>query len=316
MYYLTIPGLATPLSRIALGTASFSSDDYAQAAGLLDAFVELGGTCIDTAHVYGHGASERAIGRWLAERHNRADVVLIDKGCHPIGGSGPRVTPQAIYADLTESLERLQTDSIDLYLLHRDDERVAVDSLIEALNEECAAGRVRVFGASNWRIERIVAANVYAAQHGLAGFVVSSPNLSLARPKEPMWVGCISLTDADRAWHTAAQFPVVAWSSQAGGFLSGRFSRDDTSNADMLRVWYSDENFERLRRATELGRQKGTGSMSIALAYVLSQPFPTVALVGPATVAELHDSCRALAIDLTADEVAYLDLTWKMKNGG
>ena len=84
----------------------------------------------------------------------------------------------------------------------------------------------------------------------------------------------------------------------------------------MLRVWYSDENFERLRRATELGRQKGTSSMSIALAYVLSQPFPTVALVGSATVAELHDSCRALAIDLTADEVAYLDLTWKMKDGG
>ena len=190
--YLTLPGIATPFSRIALGAVSFSPDDYPQAAELLDAFIALGGTCIDTAHVYGRGASERALGRWLRERHNRANVVLIDKGCHPIGESGPRVTPEVIHADLAESLERIQTDSIDLYLLHRDDEHVPVGPLIEALNEECAAGRIRAFGASNWRVERIVEANTYATQRGLAGFVVSSPNLSLARPKEPMWRGCIA----------------------------------------------------------------------------------------------------------------------------
>ena len=309
MRYLTLPGIATPLSRIALGTVGFSPDDYPRAAELLDAFIALGGTCIDTAHVYGRGASERALGRWLRERHNRANVVLIDKGCHPIGESGPRVTPEVIHADLAESLERIQTDAIDLYVLHRDDEHVPVGSLIEALNEECAAGRIRAFGASNWRVERIVEANTYAAQRGLAGFVVSSPNLSLARPKEPMWRGCISATGADRAWHAATQFPLVAWSSQAGGFLSGRFTRDDTSNPDMLRVWYSEENFERLRRAVELGQQKGTGPIPIALTYVLNQPFPTVALIGPANVAELHDSCRALTIDLTTDDLAYLDLT-------
>jgi aryl-alcohol dehydrogenase-like predicted oxidoreductase len=307
--YLTLPGIATPFSRIALGAVSFSPDDYPRAAELLDAFIALGGTCIDTAHGYGRGASERALGRWLRERHNRANVVLIDKGCHPIGESGPRVTPEVIHADLAESLERIQTDSIDLYLLHRDDQGVPVGPLIEALNEEYAAGRIRAFGASNWRVERIVEANTYAAQRGLAGFVVSSPNLSLARPKEPMWRGCISATDADRAWHAATQFPLVAWSSQAGGFLSGRFTRDDTSNPDMLRVWYSEENFERLRRAVELGRQNGTGPIPIALAYVLNQPFPTVALIGPANVTELHDSCRALTIDLTTDELAYLDLT-------
>jgi 1-deoxyxylulose-5-phosphate synthase len=307
--YLTLPGIATPFSRIALGAVSFSPDDYPRAAELLDAFIALGGTCIDTAHGYGRGASERALGRWLRERHNRANVVLFDKGCHPIGESGPRVTPEVIHADLAESLERIQTDSIDLYLLHRDDQGVPVGPLIEALNEEYAAGRIRAFGASNWRVERIVEANTYAAQRGLAGFVVSSPNLSLARPKEPMWRGCISATDADRAWHAATQFPLVAWSSQAGGFLSGRFTRDDTSNPDMLRVWYSEENFERLRRAVELGRQNGTGPIPIALAYVLNQPFPTVALIGPANVTELHDSCRALTIDLTTDELAYLDLT-------
>lgn len=308
MRYLTIPGIDKPFSRLALGTAGFSIDRYEQAAGLLDAFAELGGTAIDTAHIYGRGASERAIGRWLQARQNREAVVLISKGCHPIGESGPRVTPQAIHADLAESLERLQTDYIDLYLLHRDNEAVPVGPLIEALNEERAAGRIHAFGASNWRSDRIAEANAYAAARGLAGFVASSPNLSLARPKEPMWVGCLSASDADRAWHTATQFPLLSWSSQAGGFFSGRFTPEDTSHPDMVRVWYSDENFERLRRAAELGRQKGASPIQIALAYVLNQPFPTVALIGPATVAELHESLPALEIALTPQELAYLDL--------
>jgi aryl-alcohol dehydrogenase-like predicted oxidoreductase len=308
MRYITIPGIATPLSRIALGTVAFSPDNYARAAEVLDAFVALEGNTIDTGHIYSSGGSERAIGRWLQERGKRADMVIVDKGCHPYRDSGPRVTPEIIHTDLAESLECLQTDYIDLYLLHRDDERKPVGPLVEALNEERAAGSIRAFGASNWSTARIAEANAYAAEHGLAGFAASSPNLSLARPKEPMWAGCVSTTDAVRAWHTATQLPLLSWSSQAGGFLSGRFTREDTSNPDMLRVWYSDENFERLRRAAELGRREGVGPIPIALAYVLSQPFPTIAAVGPLTVAELRESFQALSIGLTPQDLAYLDL--------
>jgi 1-deoxyxylulose-5-phosphate synthase len=308
MRYLSIPGIDKPISRIALGSVSFTPETYARAAELLDAFVAAGGTCVDTAHVYGRGASDRTLGMWITERGNRDQIVVLGKGCHPIGNSGPRVGPQFIRADLNESLERLQTDYIDLYVLHRDDENVPVGAIVEALNEERAAGRIHAFGGSNWRTERLAAANAYAAEHGLIGFAASSPNLSLARPKEPMWAGCISANDADRAWYTATQLPLFSWSSQAGGFLSGRFMPEDTSNADMVRVYYSDENFERLRRATELGKQKGVGPIVIALAYVLSQPFPTVPLVGPASVAELNESLRALEIELTPEEVAYLDL--------
>src|SRR5262245_17872365 len=114
MRYLTLPGIDKRISRIALGTAGLSLDDYPRAASLLDYFIEHSGTCIDTAHIYGRGASERALGRWLGERGCRADVVLIGKGCHPIGQSGPRVTPECIHADLSESLERLSTDYIDI----------------------------------------------------------------------------------------------------------------------------------------------------------------------------------------------------------
>ena len=103
-------------------------------------------------------------------------------------------------------------------------------------------------------------------------------------------------------------YPLFSWSSQAGGFLSGHFTPEDTSNADLVRVYYSDDNFERLRRATELGKQKGASPIVIALAYVLSQPFPTVPLVGSASVTELNESLQALRIELTPEELAYLDL--------
>src|SRR6185295_3040898 len=140
MRYLTIPGIDLPLSRIALGTAIFSPVVYTRAAELLDAFIEQGGNCIDTAHAYGRGASEQTLGRWLAERGNRAKVALIGKGCHPIGDSGPRVTPAILRAELAKSLENLGTSYIDLYLLHRDDESLPVGPIVEALNEERETG--------------------------------------------------------------------------------------------------------------------------------------------------------------------------------
>lgn len=184
MRYLTIPGIVTPISRLALGSDSFALDNYERCAALLDTFRDLGGTAIDTGHVYGNGASEQVIGRWLREHRNRTTVVLIDKGCHPTADGRSRVTPEAIYADLSESLECLQTEYIDLYLLHRDDERVPVGPLIDALNEEYARGHIRAFGASNWRTERIVAANAYAAERQLTGFAASSAHLSLAQPRD------------------------------------------------------------------------------------------------------------------------------------
>jgi len=114
-----------------------------------------GGNCIDTAHIYGFGESERALGRWLELSGRRDEIVLVTKGCHPgvdeAGQFGPpRVTAESIHADLGESLERLGTDHVDLYLLHRDDETVRPGPLLEALSEEKESGRIAAFGASNW----------------------------------------------------------------------------------------------------------------------------------------------------------------------
>src|SRR5207302_4480833 len=141
-------------------------------------------------------------------------------------------------------------------------------------------------------------------EHGLAGFAASSPNLSLAVWNEPQWEGCLSASDpASRAWYEQTQLPLFSWSSQARGFLTGRFRKEDTSNPEMVRVWYNDANFERLERAEELARKKGVALTQMAVAYVLSQPFPTFALIGPQTIEETRTSALGLDVTLTPEEM-------------
>jgi aryl-alcohol dehydrogenase-like predicted oxidoreductase len=307
MKYGQIRGLETPISRLVMGSMVCTTDNMELTCELLDAYVVAGGNCIDTAHIYGGGKSEMALGQWFAERSNREKIVLLDKGAHPYW-TEPRVNPECIHQDITESLERLQSDYIDLYLLHRDDPTVPVGPIVACLHAEREAGRIRAFGGSNWTTERIQEANDYAAAQGLTPFAASSPHLSLAALNEAMWGGCLALDPAGKAWHTTHQFPLFPWSSQASGFFAGRFSPDDTGNKDIVRVYYSEGNWERLRRARELAETKGCTANQIALAYVLHQPFPVYALIGPRTLAELQDSLPAVEIALTPEEMYWLNL--------
>jgi aryl-alcohol dehydrogenase-like predicted oxidoreductase len=306
MLYGNLTDLSKPVSRLVLGSMVCSTDRLEDTFALLDAWTEAGGNTIDTAKVYGE-KSERSIGQWMQARGNREKIVLIGKGAHP-DHTGPRVNPDAIRQDIGESLEKFQTGHMDIYLLHRDDPSVPVGPIVECLNAERAAGRIGLFGGSNWTTARIQEASDYAAAHGLQGFSASSPYFGLAAMKEPIWGGCLSLTAEDRAWHLRHQFPLFPWSSQARGFFTGRYSPEETSSADMVRVFYSDGNWERLRRARELAAKKGCSANNIALAYVLHQPFPVFPLIGPANVGELKESLYALDVALTDEEAHWLNL--------
>src|SRR6266702_4157647 len=308
MRYSAFPPLNRDLSRLVLGSMVFSLEALDLPYDLIEAWLELGGDIIDTAHVYSGGNSERAMGRWFQERGRRDDVTVLSKGAHH-NADRRRVTPEDITCDLRDSLARLKTETIDLYLLHRDDPDAPVGPIVEALNEHRRAGRIRAFGGSNWSPERLEAANAYAAAHGLEGFSASSPNLSLAVQNEPVWTDCLSASDPQsRAWYTRTQMPLFAWSSQAGGFFTGLYSPDNLENEDMVRVYYSDGNWERLRRAAELGERRGFTANQVALAWVLHQPFPVFALIGPHTVEELKSSVAALELELTPEEVLWLNL--------
>ena len=292
--YRRFEPLGRRVSRLVLGTMVVADD-------VLDEWVRLGGNILDSARVYGDGASEEAVGAWFADRPAvRDELVVLTKGAHP-SGDVRRVTPAAIAADLDASIAALGRP-VDVYLLHRDDPALPVGPMIECLNEHRAAGRLRAFGTSNWTCERIDEANAFAAAHGLRGFTCNSPQLSLARQNEEHWPGTMAATDDVRAWHERTQMPLFAWSAQARGFFAGHESES------AVRVYDNPDNRERRRRASEIAERIGCTANQVALAWVLAQPYPVFAVIGPRTIEQLHDAVGALDVSLTGDEVRWLDL--------
>lgn len=316
MHYGQIPGVAKPVARLIQGTVMIGSDKLDYSFGLLDDILALGGNTFDAAHVYGNGDNERTLGRWIEARGVREQVVIITKGAHH-NQDRQRVTPFDITADLHDSLARLRTDYIDLYLLHRDDPTQPVGPIVEVLNEHLAAGRIHAFGGSNWSHHRIAEANAYATAHGLTPFAVSSPHFSLAIQFKEPWANCITLTGAAnaeaRAYYAQHHIPVLAWSSLAGGFFSGRFRPDnlDTFTAYLDRLCVQSycypENFARLERARQLADVRRVALAQIAMAYVLAQPFPVFPLVGCANAAEYAANAAAFEVGLTDEEAAWLE---------
>lgn len=303
MKYGEIKGVGKPLARLIMGT------DYQRemrhAAVMFDDYFERGGNCFDTAYIYGSGASEKVLGQWIRNRGIREQVLILGKGAHT-----PHCNPEALSRQLLESLDRLQTDYVDIYMLHRDNPEVPAGEFMDVLNEHVRAGRIRAFGGSNWSMERVDAANEYAARNGLVGMAAVNNNFSLARLVQPPWDGCLASSEpAFREWHKQTQMPLLAWSSQARGFfIEGRAHPEKRSDAELVRCWYSDDNFQRLERARELARKKGVLALNIALAYVLCQQFPTFPLIGPRLLSETRTSWPALAVELTPEEVAWLNL--------
>jgi aryl-alcohol dehydrogenase-like predicted oxidoreductase len=297
MRYGLVDGVDRRVSRIVLGTSGMRS--YDGAAAILDAFVERGGTCLDSAHVYGGGACEAVLGQWLRRSGVRDGLVLVGKGAHP-----PDCRPEHIGPQLTESVDRLGVAHVDLYMLHRDAEDVPVREWVDAMHEEVRRGRVRAFGVSNWTTARIDEANAYAAAAGARGMVAVSNHFSLGSMAEPLYDGCVAVSGADAEWFARRQLALFPWSSQARGF----FSDVDPAVLDpnMRRCWDHSENRVRRQRAAEVARWFGVPTINVALAYVLAQPFPTFPLIGPRSVAELDVALGALAIDVSPRQLAWL----------
>jgi predicted dehydrogenase/aryl-alcohol dehydrogenase-like predicted oxidoreductase len=299
----TIPHLSKPVSRLVMGCDNQMTLPHA--AVMFDDFFERGGNTFDTAYIYAAGLQEKLLGQWVKLRGVREEVVVISKGAH---------TPFCNPADLTKqfltSLERLQMDYADIYMLHRDNIDIPVSEFVDVLNEHVKAGRIRAFGGSNWSLARVQEANDYAVKRGLQGFSVVSNNFSLARMVDPIWAGCVAASDSEsRAWLMKHQVALLPWSSQARGFfLEGKASPEKKDDQELVRCWYSEDNFKRLERATELAAKKGVRPINIALAYVLNQPFPTFALIGPRVLSETRTSLPGAALELTDREIQYLNL--------
>ena len=318
MRTLTLPGTSLNVSVLCLGTAEFGANiSRADAYRLLDAYTATGGNFIDTAKVYAdwrpgeRSIGEKTIGAWLRQRHGRDRLIIATKGAHPdlARMNVPRLAPRDISADIEASLRNLGVDALDLWYLHRDDETRPVGEIIETLNVQVAAGRVRHFGCSNWRTERIAEAQAYAQTHGLQGFSANQMLWSLAAAN-PKALGDPTLVAMDAAMarlHIKTQLAATPYTSQAHGFFHKLASSVITSAAAFRGGVYAGSlNQTRYARLLELRARTGLSLTQLVLGYLIAQPFPTVPVIGPASIAQLMDSISAGEVALSAGDMAHL----------
>jgi aryl-alcohol dehydrogenase-like predicted oxidoreductase len=260
----------------------------------------------------------------MTARNNRDKCVILTKGAHPNAWRA-RVTDYDILSDANDSLKKVKTDKIDIYMLHRDSHKVPVGIIVEALNRLYKEGKIATFGGSNWTHQRIEEANEYAAKHNLVPFTVSSPNFGLAEQVSDPWVAdakfsdpCVTISGpenlAARKWYAETGITVFAYSSLARGFFSGAFSSEKPEEAYKImddagiKGYYCPQNIERLRRCEILARKKGVKVAQVALAWIFSQDMSLCALSSPVTKEQIYDNIEAMELKLSFDEVKWLNL--------
>lgn len=315
----TLANTDLQVSQLCYGTNMLGTAiDQGQANEILDTFVELGGNFLDTARSYGDwipdapvGASERAIGAWLKGR-KREDVVIATKGCFMdlrVGDWRNRVTPADLAVDIGQSLEHLGIDSIDLYWLHADNPEAPVQPIIDALIEHQQAGRIRYFGASNWTPERVREANAYAASIGHQGFVACQPFWGLAVPnrENAAQQGYLYYyEDGFQSLH-ADGLMMIPYSAQSGGYFTKRAAGGLEAVPEALRARHDNPaNDARLQAVQDVAQKRGVSINEVVLAYLTSQPYPTIPIFGGRLPEQIRDSVKAVALKLTAEELKQL----------
>lgn len=328
MKYAKISGLEKEVSKLVFGTATpkiFAAaeggEEEKQAAyALLDMVFEAGINTFDCAAHYG----EEVIGDWMQLRSNRDKCVIITKCAHP-NKWRQRVNDFDILSDAHDSLKKLKTDYIDIYMLHRDNASTPVGEVINVMNRLYNEGKIRVLGVSNWTHKRIEAANHYASENELRKFSVSSPNFGLAEQVADPWKcdarfgdGCVTISGPEnreaREWYAKHKMPVFAYSSLARGFFSGAFESCEPEKAKEIMDqpgiigYYCKNNIKRLERCEILAKKKGLSVAQIAMAWIYNQSFEVFALSSPVTETQLMQNIEAMNVALSPREVRWLNL--------
>ena len=317
MQYDKIKGLEKHISKLIMGNDN--QTNYDEAAKLWDHWIEVGGNAFDNAHIYGGGSMETLLGKWHKSRNNLNDLVIIAKGAHT-----PNCNPKSISIQLTESLDRLECDTADIYIMHRDNLEIPVSEFIDVLNEEKQKGRIKIFGGSNWGLKRFQEANEWAKINNKLGFSILNNNLALCKMINPLWAGCVSSNDNKILKYLEnTNTAHLSWSSQGRGyFLPDEITQkieDEITQAETWRqpgehssgplsCFDSEENRERKKRAIALALKMKTNAQNIAGAWPINLNFPSFALIGPRNIEEIDSSLKNLKIDLDDDQVNWLNL--------
>ena len=317
MKYDKINGLDKQISKLIIGNDN--QTDYDEACKLWDHWIEVGGNAFDNAHIYGGGSMETLLGKWHRSRNNKNDLVIIAKGAHT-----PNCNPKSISSELTESLDRLESDFADIYIMHRDNLEIPVGEFIDVLNEEKNKGRIKIFGGSNWTLDRFIEANEWAKIHNKEAFSILNNNLALCKMINPLWSGCVSSNDeAILNYLESSKTAHLSWSSQGRGYFlpdevtkkiekdiiaSETWRQPGEHSSGPLSCFDSKDNRERKKRAVKLANKMQTTPQNIAGAWPLNLQFPSFALIGPRNIDEINSSLDNLDINLSNDEVNWLNL--------
>ncbi len=305
----------TVVSTLALGTMTFGAEtDEAGAHAQLDRYIEAGGNLIDTADVYSAGMSEHIVGHWLAARAGARDqIVLGTKGRFAMG-RGPNelgLSRRHLGAALDASLRRLGVDAIDLYQLHSFDPLTPLDETLRFLDDAMRAGKINYVGLSNftgWQLQKAVD---IAEFRGLARPVTLQPQYNLL-VREIEW----EIVPA--AQH--AGLGLLPWSPLGGGWLTGKYDREQPPTGATRLGENPDRGVEAYRRRSRLERtwdvidavrevadKRGASLAQVALAWLVDRPTVTSVILGARTLEQLDDNLGAAELHLTPDEVSRLD---------
>ena len=301
------------VSPLCLGSMNFGwTADEETSFAVMDAFAEAGGNFIDTADIYsrwveGHngGESEGVIGRWLQARGNRSQMIIATKVRGQMG-PGPNdqgLSRRHIFDACDASLRRLQSDTIDLYQTHYFDADTPIDETLEALDRLVQQGKVRYVGCSNYPAWRLMEALWTSDKHGLARYNSIQPHYNLVNRAEferELAEVCL-----------ANGIGIIPYSPLAGGFLTGKYSRDrdtDSVRAEGVRQrYFNDAGWKVLDAVRAVAGELDTTPLAVSLAWLLAQPGMTAPIFGANTVEQLQGSLAALDVDLTAEQMVTLN---------
>jgi aryl-alcohol dehydrogenase-like predicted oxidoreductase len=308
MEYRNLGRTGVKVSQLCLGTMMFGrSTNETDSIAIIEHALEQGVNFVDTANAYSAGASERFVGKALA-RGKRASVVLATKAFFPLDTKDPNargLSRRHLIDACDASLQRLQTDWIDLYQLHRAQSDVPIDETLRALDDLIHAGKIRYIGTSMFPSWKIVEALWAAKELGLNRFVC-----------EQMAYNLLDRT-AEREVLPAAQtfgIGTIPWAPLCGGLLTGKYKRDDQSAAgrwhggkDNFDRKVTPEAFDVIEGVVALARDKGCSPSQLALAWLAAQPGVTAPIIGPRTLEQAKDNLGASKVTITDDDRARID---------
>lgn len=315
MQYTRLGRTGLSVSRFCLGTMNFGPESSeADSFKIMDRALELGINFFDTADVYGwqkgEGVTEQIIGRWLAQGGGRREQIVLGTKVYGDMGEGPNdrgLSAYHIRRACEESLQRLQTDHIDLYQMHHIDRNTPWDEIWQAMEQLVREGKVLYVGSSNFAGWHIASAQCAAAERDFLGLASEQSlyNLS-ARTVE------LEVVPACRA-HGLGLIP---WSPLGGGLLAGALQKATEGRRASERAQKAvAERRAQLEAYEALCQELGEKPADVALAWLLHNPDVTAPIVGPRTPDQLEGSMRAMEIELSDDLLARLDEIWPGPGG-